>query len=162
MLCIVFYLGIFDLLINGYFDIIGWVVKLVDKLIIGVVINEVKKLFFLLEEWVWIVEEEVLYFVEVVEIEVCLFDGLLMYFVEQVGVQFIVCGLWVVFDFEYEFQMVVMNQQLNDEIEIVFLMVDLCYQVIVLCFVKEIVVLGGDILFFVLVWIEVCFKECFV
>jgi len=155
------YPGTFDPLTNGHLDIIGRAVKLVDKLIIGVAINEAKRPLFSLEERVQIVEQEVAHLREDGEIEVRPFDGLLMHFAEQVGAQSIVRGLRAVSDFEYEFQMVAMNQQLNDEIETVFLMADPRHQAIASRLVKEIAALGGDVSTFVPSRIESRLKERF-
>ena len=155
------YPGTFDPLTNGHLDIIGRAVKLVDKLIIGVAINEAKRPLFSLEERVQIVEQEVARLAEDAEIEVRPFDGLLMHFAEQVGAQSIVRGLRAVSDFEYEFQMVAMNQQLNDEIETVFLMADPRHQAIASRLVKEIAALGGDVSAFVPSRIESRLKERF-
>lgn len=155
------YPGTFDPLTNGHLDIIGRAVKLVDKLIIGVAINEAKRPLFSLEERVQIVEQEVAHLAEDAEIEVRPFDGLLMHFAEQVGAQSIVRGLRAVSDFEYEFQMVAMNQQLNDEIETVFLMADPRHQAIASRLVKEIAALGGDVSAFVPSRIESRLKERF-
>lgn len=155
------YPGTFDPLTNGHLDIIGRAVKLVDKLIIGVAINEAKRPLFSLEERVQIVEQEVAHLREDGEIEVRPFDGLLMHFAEKVGAQSIVRGLRAVSDFEYEFQMVAMNQQLNDEIETVFLMADPRHQAIASRLVKEIAALGGDVSAFVPARIESRLKERF-
>ena len=73
------------------------------------------------------------------------FDSLLIQFAEQVGATVIVRGLRAVSDFEYEFQMVGMNQRLNPEIETLFLMADPRHQAIASRLVKEIAMLGGDI-----------------
>lgn len=153
------YPGTFDPLTNGHLDIIGRAVKLVDRLIIGVAINEAKKPLFSLEERVEIVKKEVAHLEEAAEIEVRPFDGLLMHFAEQVGAQSIVRGLRAVSDFEYEFQMVAMNQQLNDDIETVFLMADPRHQAIASRLVKEIAALGGDVSAFVPARIERRLKE---
>jgi pantetheine-phosphate adenylyltransferase len=83
------------------------------------------------------------------EIVVRPFDTLLMHFAEQVGAKLIVRGLRAVADFEYEFQMTAMNQQLNRDIETVFLMADPRHQAIASRLVKEIARLGGDISAFV-------------
>lgn len=155
------YPGTFDPLTNGHLDIIGRAVKLVDKLIIGVAINEAKRPLFSLEERVQIVEQEVAHLRNDGEIEVRPFDGLLMHFAEKVGAQSIVRGLRAVSDFEYEFQMVAMNQQLNDEIETVFLMADPRHQAIASRLVKEIAALGGDVSAFVPARIESRLKERF-
>lgn len=155
------YPGTFDPLTNGHFDIIRRAVKLTDKLVIGVAINEAKKPLFTLEERVEMVEEAVVGLRDVTQIEVRPFDGLLMHFAEEVGANSIVRGLRAVSDFEYEFQMVAMNQRLNDEIETVFLMADPRHQAIASRLVKEIVKLGGDISAFVSPEIEARLKERF-
>ena len=153
--------GTFDPLTNGHLDIIRRAVKLVDKLVIGVAINEAKKPLFPLEERVAMVEAEVEDLRETAEIEVRPFEGLLMHFAEAVRAQSIVRGLRAVSDFEYEFQMVAMNQKLNDEIETVFLMADPQHQAIASRLVKEIAALGGDIAAFVPPAIESRLKERF-
>jgi pantetheine-phosphate adenylyltransferase len=79
-----------------------------------------------------------------VEIEARPFDNLLMHFAEECGAQVIIRGLRAVSDFEYEFQMVAMNQQMNDEIETVFLMADPHHQAVSSRLVKEIARLGGN------------------
>lgn len=155
------YPGTFDPLTNGHADIMGRAIKLVDKLVIGVAINEAKKPLFSLEERVEMARSEAERMAEGTQIEVLPFDGLLMHFAEQVGAQMIVRGLRAVSDFEYEFQMVAMNQRLNDEIETVFLMADPRHQAIASRLVKEIARLGGDISAFVPKAIETKLKERF-
>jgi pantetheine-phosphate adenylyltransferase len=83
------------------------------------------------------------------EIHVVSFDSLLMDFAEREGANMIVRGLRAVADFEYEYQMAGMNQQLNSRIETVFLMADVSLQPIASRLVKEIAVYGGDIRKFV-------------
>jgi pantetheine-phosphate adenylyltransferase len=83
------------------------------------------------------------------EIEIVSFDSLLMDFAERQGASMIVRGLRAVADFEYEYQMAGMNQQLNDRIETVFLMADVSLQPIASRLVKEIALYGGDISKFV-------------
>jgi pantetheine-phosphate adenylyltransferase len=77
------------------------------------------------------------------------FESLLMHFAQDVGASLIVRGLRAVADFEYEFQMTAMNQQLNREIETVFLMADPRHQAVASRLVKEIARLGGDVSAFV-------------
>lgn len=153
------YPGTFDPLTNGHLDIIGRAVKLVDRLIIGVAINASKQPLFTLDERVEMVRSQVAQFNEDAAIEVLPFEGLLMHFAEQVGAQSIIRGLRAVSDFEYEFQMVAMNQQLNDDIETVFLMADPRHQAISSRLVKEIASLGGEISAFVPPAIETRLKE---
>ena len=156
---IALYPGTFDPITNGHIDIVGRAVKMVDKLVIGVAINEAKKPLFSLDERVDMVRSQVEEFGEVADIEVRPFDGLLMHFAEEVGAQSIVRGLRAVSDFEYEFQMVAMNQRLNDEIETVFLMADPRHQAIASRPVKEICSLGGRVSDFVPPAIEARLKE---
>jgi pantetheine-phosphate adenylyltransferase len=137
------YPGTFDPITNGHIDIIGRAVKLVDKLIIGVAINQDKGPLFSLDERVEMVMEETRPFANGVEIEARPFDNLLMHFAEQCGAGIIIRGLRAVSDFEYEFQMVAMNQKMNDEIETVFLMADPMHQAVSSRLVKEIARLGG-------------------
>lgn len=146
---IALYPGTFDPITNGHVDIIGRAVKLVDRLIIGVAINEDKGPLFSLEERVAMAQHVADRLDTETEIEVRPFDGLLMHFAEQVNANIIVRGLRAVSDFEYEFQMVGMNQRLNAEIETVFLMADPRHQAVASRLVKEIARLGGDVTAFV-------------
>ncbi len=137
------YPGTFDPITNGHLDIISRAVKLVDKLIIGVAINEGKGPLFSLDERVEMVLQETKRFTGDAEIEARPFDNLLMHFAEDCNAQIIVRGLRAVSDFEYEFQMVAMNQKLNDDIETVFFMADPVHQAVSSRLVKEIAKLGG-------------------
>ena len=139
------YPGTFDPITNGHLDIIGRAVKLVDRLVVGVAVNAGKGPMFSVEERVGLVMQETAHLRGQAEIRVEPFSGLLMHFAEKVGASMIVRGLRAVADFEYEFQMTAMNQQLNREIETVFLMADPRHQAIASRLVKEIAVLGGDI-----------------
>jgi pantetheine-phosphate adenylyltransferase len=143
------YPGTFDPLTNGHLDIIGRAVKLVDKLVIGVAVNEGKGPMFTLDERVAIIQQETAHLTKIAEIEVLPFEGLLMHFARKVGAGIIVRGLRAVADFEYEFQMTAMNQQLDRDIETVFLMADPRHQAVASRLVKEIAKLGGDVSKFV-------------
>ena len=143
------YPGTFDPMTNGHLDIIGRAVKLVDRLVIGVAINEGKGPMFTLEERVAIIQQETAHLTRIAEIQVKPFEGLLMHFARDIGAGIIVRGLRAVADFEYEFQMTAMNQQLDRNIETVFLMADPRHQAVASRLVKEIAKLGGDISKFV-------------
>ena len=123
--------------------------KLVDRLVLGVAINTGKGPMFSLEERVAIVEAEAAALKGSAEIVIQPYEGLTMHFAREVGANVIVRGLRAVADFEFEFQMTAMNQQLDREIETVFLMADPRHQAIASKLVKEIAILGGDVTKFV-------------
>jgi pantetheine-phosphate adenylyltransferase len=141
------YPGTFDPITFGHLDIIRRGAKLVDDLIIGVTTNVTKSPMFDVEERLSMVRREVQGIGGA--ISVVSFDSLLMDFAEREGATMIVRGLRAVADFEYEYQMAGMNQQLNDRIETVFLMADVSLQPIASRLVKEIALYGGDISKFV-------------
>ncbi|MDP1554670.1 MAG: pantetheine-phosphate adenylyltransferase [Hyphomonas sp.] len=145
------YPGTFDPPTNGHIDIFGRAMKLVDELVIGVAVNESKKPLFSLDERVAMVKAECakLNGPGLAEIRVLPMHGLLMKFAEACGAQIILRGLRAVQDFEYEFQMTAMNEQLNPDIETVFLMADVRHQAVASRLVKEIASLGGNITPFV-------------
>ena len=137
------YPGTFDPITLGHLDIIRRGAHLVDKLVIGVTTNPSKTPMFSVEERVATVRREI---AEIPgDIAVVEFDSLLMDFAEAQGASMILRGLRAVADFEYEFQMAGMNQQLNDDIETVFLMADVSLQPIASNLVKEIARYGGKI-----------------
>jgi pantetheine-phosphate adenylyltransferase len=137
------YPGTFDPVTNGHSDIMFRAVKLVDRLVIGVACNPGKAPMFSLDERVSMIKEAALPFGK--RVVVSPFDSLLMHYAEQVEASVIIRGLRAVADFEYEFQMTAMNQQLNREIETVFLMADPRHQAVASRLVKEIAQLGGNI-----------------
>jgi len=139
------YPGTFDPVTLGHLDIVKRAVKLVDTLVIGVAINAAKAPLFTLEERVAMLKDEAGKIAGRAAIEVRPFDNLLVKFAEEVGASVIIRGLRAVSDFEFEFQMVAMNQRLSSEIETVFLMADPRHQAIASRLVKEIALLGGDV-----------------
>lgn len=141
------YPGTFDPPTLGHMDIIERAAKLVDKLVIGVAINEGKQPLFSLEEREGMIRHEVAAVAARTgaKIEVCPFTGLLVDFARAHKACVIVRGLRAVSDFEYEFQMVGMNQRLDGDIETVFLMADPAHQAIASRLVKEIARLGGKV-----------------
>ena len=141
------YPGTFDPITLGHMDIIRRGAKLVDRLVIGVTTNPSKSPMFSVEERMAMVKREIDGLAG--EIDVVSFDSLLMDFATREGASIIVRGLRAVADFEYEYQMAGMNQQLNDRIETVFLMADVSLQPIASRLVKEIAMFGGDISKFV-------------
>jgi pantetheine-phosphate adenylyltransferase len=136
------YPGTFDPITLGHLDIIRRGSRLVDRLIIGVTTNPSKEPMFSVAERLAAVERET---AEIGNVSVVEFDSLLMDFAEREGATLILRGLRAVADFEYEYQMAGMNQQLNDRIETVFLMADVSLQPIASRLVKEIARYGGAI-----------------
>ena len=137
------YPGTFDPVTLGHMDIIRRGAKLVDRLVIGVTTNPSKSPMFTIEERMATVRREV---AEIGgEIHVVSFDSLLMDFAEREGAKVIIRGLRAVADFEYEYQMAGMNQQINPRVETVFLMADVSLQPIASRLVKEIALYGGPI-----------------
>ena len=141
------YPGTFDPVTLGHMDIIRRGAKLVDKLVIGVTTNPSKSPMFTIEERMATVRREVADIGG--DIHVVAFDSLLMDFAEREGARIIVRGLRAVADFEYEYQMAGMNQQITPRVETVFLMADVALQPIASRLVKEIALYGGEIAKFV-------------
>lgn len=137
------YPGTFDPITLGHMDIIRRGAKLVDRLIVGVTTNPSKSPMFADDERLAMVNREVASLSG--NIEVVGFDALLMKFAQDQNASVIIRGLRAVADFEYEFQMAGMNQQLNADIETVFLMADVALQPIASKLVKEIAIYGGDV-----------------
>jgi pantetheine-phosphate adenylyltransferase len=141
------YPGTFDPVTLGHLDIVKRAVKLVDRLVIGIANNPSKSQAFSIGERVEMMRRETAPLAgdgrATVTVET--FDTLLIHFARQLGASVIIRGLRAVSDFEYEFQMVGMNQRLDPEIETVFLMADPRHQAIASRLVKEIAAFGGDI-----------------
>lgn len=141
------YPGTFDPLTLGHIDVIRRAGALVDRLVIGVAANADKNPMFDTQERCAMIEAEApaLSKQAGMEIEVRIFDSLLVHFAREVGASVIVRGLRAVADFEYEYQMVGMNRMLDSSIETVFLMAETQHQAIASKLVKEIARLGGDV-----------------
>ena len=142
------YPGTFDPITLGHMDIIRRGAKLVDRLIVGVTTNPSKNPMFQPDERMDMVRREVAA-LGIDNVEVVGFNALLMKFANKQGASVIVRGLRAVADFEYEYQMAGMIQQLNARIETVFLMADVSLQPIASKLVKEIALFGGDVAPFV-------------
>ena len=137
------YPGSFDPITNGHLDIIIRCSKLYDHLIVGVNELDTKKQFmFSAMERKEMIEESVSEFKNV---EVKIFDNLLVDFAESEHCNVIVRGLRVLSDFEYEFKMALMNRNLNDDITTLFMMPHEKYTHISSSLLKEVLKLGGDI-----------------
>ena len=140
------YPGSFDPVTNGHLDIIKRASGLYDKVIVGVLSNGNKKPLFTSEERAQMIRESV---DGLPNVSVDTFSGLLVDFVKQNNAAVIIKGLRTVADFEYEFQMALLNKALNPEYETVFLMTDMKYSYISSSIVKEVAKLNGDLTGFV-------------
>ncbi|MBN2418656.1 MAG: pantetheine-phosphate adenylyltransferase [Deltaproteobacteria bacterium] len=136
------YPGTFDPLTYGHLSIIKRALKVFDKLIIAILINPNKVPLFSLEERISMLNE---IFKDEVNIEIDTFNGLLIDYAVQKKSNIIVRGLRALSDFEYEFQMALMNRKLNRDIQSVFLMTDYKWFYISSTIVKEAARYGGDI-----------------
>ena len=136
------YPGTFDPLTNGHVDIIARGARLFDRIIVAILVNAEKSPLFTMDERVEITRSV---FETHPNVEVDTFDGLLVDYVERKHAQAIVRGLRAVSDFEFEFQMALMNQRLNPRIETVFMMPAEQYTYISSRLIKEVFSLGGRV-----------------
>ncbi|MBI1951780.1 MAG: pantetheine-phosphate adenylyltransferase [Acidobacteria bacterium] len=134
--------GTFDPITNGHLDIISRGRDLFDRIVIAILRNPDKDPLFALEERAEILKTVVGPWSNV---EVDSFDGLLIDFVRARGARVIVRGLRALSDFEYEFQMTLMNQRLEPGIQTVFMMPSEAYSYVSSRLVKEVARLGGDV-----------------
>ena len=136
------YPGSFDPLTNGHVDIISRGARMFDRIIVAILVNAEKSPMFSMDERVEIAREV---FKSEPKVEVDTFNGLLVDYVERKQAQVIVRGLRAVSDFEFEFQMALMNQRLKPQIETVFMMPAEQYTYISSRLIKEVFSLGGQV-----------------
>jgi pantetheine-phosphate adenylyltransferase len=136
------YPGTFDPLTNGHVDIISRGARLFDRIIVAILINAEKAPLFSMDERVEIARDV---FKDQPNVEVDTFDGLLVDYVEHRHAQVVVRGLRAVSDFEFEFQMALMNHRLNPTIDTVFMMPAEQYTYISSRLIKEVFALGGRV-----------------
>jgi len=136
------YPGSFDPLTNGHVDIISRGARLFDRIIVAILVNAEKSPLFTMDERVEITRSV---FKTHSNVEVDTFDGLLVDYVERRDAQVIVRGLRAVSDFEFEFQMALMNRRLRPQIETVFMMPAEQYTYISSRLIKEVFALGGQV-----------------
>jgi pantetheine-phosphate adenylyltransferase len=143
---IALYPGSFDPPTRGHEDLIRRSLQLADRLVVAVAVNAAKQPLFTVEERL-----EMLHAVVGKEprVEIRAFNGLLAEFARGVGATVVVRGLRAVSDFEYEFQMALMNRQLNVDLETVFLVPDLGLTFLSSSLVREVARFGGDVRAFV-------------
>ncbi len=140
------YPGSFDPLTNGHLDVVQRAAKLFDRVIVAVAKNESKNPLFTLNERVALVKKAV---ADLPNVEADSFDGLLVEYVASKKARAIVRGLRAVSDFEFEFQLALMNRKLDENIETIFMMPKDTYTFLSSRIVKEIARLGGDVSQFV-------------
>lgn len=142
------YPGSFDPITNGHEDIVYRGLRFVDRIIIAVAqhATQVKRGLFSIEERVEMIREV---FAAEPRVEIARFDGLLVEFARERDAALIIRGLRAVSDFEYEFQMALMNRTLRPELETIFLAPDVKYSFLSASLVREIASLGGDVTDFV-------------
>src|SRR5213594_4063888 len=140
------YPGSFDPLPNGHLDVIERAAKLFDRVVVAIAINESKNPLFSLAERRELVSRSVEHLKNV---EADTFTSLLVDYVEKRSGQAIVRGLRAVSDFEFEFQLALMNRKLNERVETIFMMPKDTYTFLSSRIVKEIARLGGDVSAFV-------------
>ena len=138
----VVYPGTFDPITNGHLSIVNRALKIFDKLIIAILNNPFKAPLFSLEERIDMIQKSLK---ELTNVEVDSFDGLLVDYVVKKNSNVILRGLRALSDFEYEFQMALMNRKLNREVQSVFLMTDYKWFYTSSTIIKEAAGLGGDI-----------------
>ena len=153
---IAIYPGSFDPLTNGHLDVIQRAAKLFDRIIVAVAKSESKSPLFTLDERVEMVSKSLGHLQNV---ESDSFEGLLVEYVERRSAQAVIRGLRAVSDFEFEFQMALMNRKLNERIETIFMMPKDTYTFLSSRIVKEIARLGGDVSSFVPTHVRVALSE---
>src|SRR3989475_12472507 len=142
----VIYPGSFDPLTNGHLDVIQRAAKLFDQVIVAIAKNESKRPLFTLDERLDLVTQVIK---GLPNVSPDAFDGLLVNYAERCAGQAIIRGLRAVSDFEFEFQLALMNRTLNERIETIFMMRKDTYTFLSSRIVKEIARLGGDVSAFV-------------
>jgi pantetheine-phosphate adenylyltransferase len=140
------YPGSFDPLTNGHLDIIERAARLFDNVIVAVAKNEGKKPLFSLKERLGLVQQSLH---DMPNVQADSFDTLLVAYAQQKKAQAIIRGLRAVSDFEFEFQLALMNRKLNGQVETIFMMPRETYTFLSSRIVKEIARLGGNVEVFV-------------
>jgi pantetheine-phosphate adenylyltransferase len=136
------YPGSFDPITNGHVDIIDRGLKVFDRVIVAVLKNPKKRPLFTTKERVRMIQD---IFASKTEVEIRAFDGLLVDFARSQGTRVVIRGLRAISDFEYEFQMALMNRGLAPDIETFFMMPSVNYSFLSSNLVREVAGLGGSI-----------------
>jgi pantetheine-phosphate adenylyltransferase len=136
------YPGSFDPLTNGHLDLIARAAKIFDHLVVAILRNSAKNPLFTVEERVGMLSEGI---GEFDNVSISTFDGLLVDFAREERAQAVVRGIRAISDYEYEFQMAMMNRRLAPDVETIFLMPDAKYSFVSSRLVKEVFRLGGSV-----------------
>lgn len=136
------YAGSFDPITNGHSDLIRRSLSFVDRLVVGVAINVSKQPLFSVEERMRLIRAAV---DDDPRVEVRSFEGLMVEFAREIGVAVVLRGLRAVSDFEYEYQMALMNRHLNPQLETMFMVPSLEVSYLSSSLVREVARFGGDI-----------------
>lgn len=136
------YPGSFDPFTNGHLDVVQRASRLFDRVIVAVAMNAGKSPLFTLDERRAMVEQSI---GQISNVEADAFDGLLVDYVHRCSAQAVLRGLRAISDFEFEFQMALMNRKLNEEFETIFMMPKDTYTFLSSRIVKEIARLGGNV-----------------
>jgi pantetheine-phosphate adenylyltransferase len=152
----VIYPGTFDPITNGHLDLIQRATKLFDRVIVAIARNDSKQPLFNERQRVEMVEQAIQ---DLPQVEADSFDGLLINYVERRAAQAVMRGLRAVSDFEFEFQLALMNRKLNERIETIFMMPKDTYTFLSSRMVKEVASLGGDVSDFVPTHVRVSLTE---
>lgn len=136
------YPGSFDPLTNGHLDLIARAAKIFDHLVVAILRNSAKNPLFTVEERVAMLSEGT---AEFDNVSVSTFDGLLVDFAREQRAHAVVRGIRAISDYEYEFQMALMNRRLSPDVETIFLMPDAKYSFVSSRLVKEVFRLGGSV-----------------
>lgn len=155
----VIYPGSFDPLTNGHLDVVQRAAKLFDRVVVAVAKNDGKHPLFTIEERLKLVQQSVR---RLPNVEADTFDGLLVDYVMRRSAQAVLRGLRAVSDFEFEFQLALMNRKLNERVETIFMMPKDTYVFLSSRMVKEIAQLGGDVSAFVPAPVQAALKAKFV
>lgn len=152
----VIYPGSFDPITNGHLDLIQRATKLFDRVIVAIARNDSKQPLFTQQQRVDMVAQAIQ---DIPRVEADSFDGLLINYVERRAAQAVIRGLRAVSDFEFEFQLALMNRKLNERIETIFMMPKDTYTFLSSRMVKEIASLGGDVSAFVPTHVKVLLAQ---
>jgi pantetheine-phosphate adenylyltransferase len=152
------YPGSFDPITNGHLDVVQRAAKLFDRIIVAVATNDSKNPLFTLAERRQLVRQAIAHLPNV---EVDSFNGLLVNYVDEQKGGAIIRGLRAVSDFEFEFQLALMNRKLNERVETIFMMPKDTYTFLSSRIVKEIARLGGDVSSFVPLHVQAALAQKF-